>query len=211
MQCRDTQLACGAIRVGPDSSFEKGKDIVSSPSRLATGRGGATALRGLIRVSGVVNRALAAVAGAALIATMLILVANIVMRTLDAPLNGTFELISMTAVVIFGLALGEAQTHQAHVSIDLLVKRLRKRARLLVGVAVTIVSGALFVQLATSLVIYGLNLRAEGAATESLAIPVWPSALIVVLGIGGLVLALVADLAKAWLARTSDEPHLNIF
>jgi TRAP-type C4-dicarboxylate transport system permease small subunit len=184
---------------------------VTTPNRPATGRGAATALRGLIRVSGVVNRALAAVAGVALIATMLILVANIVMRTVAAPMNGTFELISMTAVVVFGLALGEAHTHRAHVSIDLLVGRLRKRARLLVGVAVTIASAALFVQLATSLVIYGINLREQGAATESLAIPIWPSALVVVLGIGGLVLALVADLAKAWLARTSDEPHLNIF
>lgn len=184
---------------------------MTTPSRSATGRGGASALQGLVRISELVNRALAAVAGAALIATMLLLVANIVMRTVAGPLNGTFELISMTAVVVFGLALGEAQTHQAHVSIDLVVGRLRKSVRLVVGTAVTLASGVLFVQLATSLVIYGLNLRAEGAATESLAIPVWPSALVIVLGVGGLVLALVSDLAKLWLARTSEEPHLNIF
>lgn len=190
-------------------SFEE--DIVTTPSGPAKGRGPASVLRGVIRVGEVVNRALAAVAGVALIATMLILVANIVMRTVATPLNGTFELISMTAVVVFGLALGEAQTHQTHVSIGLLVGRLRKGARILIGVAVTIASGLLFVQLATSLVVYGLNLRAEQATTESLAIPVWPSAIVVAFGVGGLILALVADLARAWLARTSDDPHVNIF
>lgn len=168
-------------------------------------------LRGLIRLSETVNRALVAVAGVALIGTMLVLIANIVMRIVATPVHGTFDLIEMTAVVVFGLALGEAQTHQAHVSINLLVGRFRKGVRLVIGAGVTIASAALFVQLATSLVIYGLNLRDQGAATESLAIPVWPSALVVVLGVGALVLALVADLGKVWLARTSDDPHVNIF
>lgn len=184
---------------------------MSTLSGTADGHGAAAVLRGLIRVGEVVNRALAAVAGVALIATMLILVANIVMRTVAAPLNGTFELISMAAVVVFGLALGEAQTHQAHVSIDLLVGRFRKGVRILIGVLVTIASGVFFVQLATSLVVYGINLRAEQATTESLAIPVWPSAIVVAVGVGGLVVALMADLPRAWLARTSDDPHVNIF
>lgn len=169
-------------------------------------------LRGLIRVSESVSRALAGVAGFALVGMMLILVANVVLRTVATPLNGTLDLISLAAAVVFGLSLGEAQCRQAHVSIDVLVGRFRKGIRLAFGVVVTVASAALFVQLATSLVAYGLNLRDEGAATETLGIPIWPWVLVVaVVGVGGLVLAFAGDLAKAWLARWSDDPHLNIF
>lgn len=169
-------------------------------------------LRGLIRVSETVNRALAGVAGLALVAMMLILVANVVLRIVATPLNGTFDLISLAAAVVFGLSLGEAQSRQAHVSIDVVVRRFRKGARLALGVVVTVASAVLFVQLATSLVVYGLNLRNEGAATDTLGIPIWPSVLLVaVVGVGGLVLAFVADLAKVWLTRWSDDPHVNIF
>lgn len=183
---------------------------MSVPTAPQPARGGVL-FRTLIRVSEAANHALAAVAGVALIATMIVLIANVVLRIVAAPLASTFELISMTSIVVIGLALGDAQMHRAHVSIDLLVGRFPKGVRILLGVAVTVASGAIFVQLAASLLTYGLNLRAEGAATESLAIPLWPSALVLVVGVGGLVLALGADLAKAWLARTCDDPHVNIF
>jgi TRAP-type C4-dicarboxylate transport system permease small subunit len=168
-------------------------------------------LRGLIHVSHALNRGMAGVAGVALIAMMLVLLANILMRTFASPINGTFEVVSMCAVFVFGLALGNAQSHQSHVSIGLLVNRWSKQVRIAVGSVVTIASIALFVQLATSLVIYGLNQRLQGAATNSLGIPIWPSVFAVVFGMSGLVLALFADLAKAKLAWSSDDPAVNIF
>jgi len=168
-------------------------------------------LRGFIRGSDAFNRGLAVLAGVALIANMLILVASVVLRTVAGPLDGAFELISMISILVFGFSLGEAQTHQAHVSIDIVVGRFRKGIRLMIGAAVAVVSALLFTQLATSLVVYGFNLRDQGAATDSFGIPFWPSALLLVIGVAGLVIALAADVAKAWLARTSDDPHLNIF
>lgn len=168
-------------------------------------------LRGLVRVSDAVNRGMAGVASLALVAIMVILMANVLTRAVAAPINGTFELVSMCAVFVFGLALGNAQHRQAHVSIDIVVKRWPKRVRLVVGAFVTVAAVALFVQLATSLVVYGLNLKTQGAATDSLNIPFWPSVFAVVLGVAGLVLALVADLAKAKLSWSSDDPANAIF
>lgn len=172
---------------------------------------GLTVLRGFVRASAALNRALAGVAGAALVATMLILVTNVVLRLVADPITGTYELISLTAALAFALSLGDAQTHQSHVSIDVVVGRFRKGVRLVLGALVAAASAVLFVQLATSLVVYGLNLYAEGAATDAFEIPVWIPVMIIVLGVAGLVVALVADVAKAWLARSSDDPHLNIF
>lgn len=168
-------------------------------------------LHGLIRVSRAVTRGMAGVAGVALYLTMIVLMANILMRWVATPVNGTFEVVSMCAVFVFGLSLGEAQMHGSHVSIDILVKRWPKRVRVLLGAAVAVASAVLFIQLITSLVVYGLNLRDQGAATDSLGIPFWPSVFAVIIGVSGLVLALVADLARARLAWSSDDPSVNIF
>lgn len=171
----------------------------------------ATLLRGLVWTSEAVNRFLARLAGVALLVIMLLLTANIVVRQVADPLNGTFELVSMAAVVVFGLSIGYAQTKGAHASIDIVVKRWPKRARVVVGGVVAAASAVLFVQLITSLVVYAMNQRDSGVATELLGIPTWPSVLAVALGVAALVLALVADVAKAALAWTSDDPAVNIF
>jgi TRAP-type C4-dicarboxylate transport system permease small subunit len=97
------------------------------------------------------------------------------------------------------------------VSIDIVVRRWPKRARIIVASVVTVASVALFVQTATSLVVYGLNLREQGAATDTFGIPFWPSVFAVVIGMVGLVIALLTDLAKAKLAWSSDDPAVDIF
>lgn len=168
-------------------------------------------LRGVVRASQAVNRGMAGVAGVALIAIMLVLMANVGMRLVAAPINGTFELVSMCAVLVFGLSLGEAQTSQSHVSIDIVVRRWPKRVRIIVGSIVTVAAVALFIQVITSLVVYGLNLREQGAATDTFGIPFWPSVFAVVIGVAGLVVALVGDLVKAKLAWSTDDPSVDIF
>lgn len=168
-------------------------------------------MRAFVELSRRVNGALAAVAGVALIVLMVVLLVNAVLRVVATPISGNYEIVTMLAAVIFGLALGDAQTYRAHVSIDLLVRGWRKRARIVVGALVTIAALALFVQLVLSLWVYTANLQARGAATDLLGLPVWPSALIVTVGLGGLVIALAADLAKASLAWKSDDPAVNIF
>ncbi|WP_293787361.1 TRAP transporter small permease, partial [uncultured Aeromicrobium sp.] len=101
--------------------------------------------------------------------------------------------------------------HGAHVSIDLLVRRWPRRVRIVVGSVVTIVSIALFVQVMTSLVVYGQVMQTQGSATESLGIPYWPAVYVVVVGFAGLVLALVADLARGALSWSTEDPELNVF
>ncbi|MDP5182544.1 TRAP transporter small permease [Blastococcus sp. BMG 814] len=164
-----------------------------------------------VRGSRVLNRGLAALAGVALMCLMLVLIAAIVLRAFGSSLEGSVELVSMLAVPVFGLALGAAQTEGAHVSIDLIFKSWRKGVRRAVGAVIALASAALFVQIAVSLVVYTLNMRSSGSMTDALGLPLWPTVLTVVVGVFGLIVALVADAAKAWLSRTSDDPSISIF
>ncbi|WP_062214069.1 TRAP transporter small permease [Streptomyces sp. NBRC 109706] len=153
------------------------------------------------------TRSLAHVGGVALLAMLLLLVANIVLRMLDTPIRSTYELVSMLVLVVSAFALGEAQTHKSHVAIDMVTGRLTKRVQLVVGTVVTLASIALFVQLALSLLRYGLNQYDTGSATEALQVPLWPLVFVLLVGVVGLVVALLGDLGRitaCWRDRSAE-------
>lgn len=168
-------------------------------------------MQAFIEFSRRLNLVMASIAGVALVVLMLVLLTNAVLRVSTTPISGSYEIVTMLGAVIFGLSLGDAQMNGAHVSIDLLVKSWRKRVRIIVGALVTIGSLALFIQLSLSMWVYAMNLLDRNAATDLLSLPLWPSAMVVLVGIIGLVIALLADLAKATRAWGSDDPAVNIF
>lgn len=154
-----------------------------------------------------VAKALATVAGTALVLMLALTVGNIVLRLVAAPYHGTFEIVGLLAVVVNGLALAAAQQSKSHIAIDLVMNRFSGRVQLYLGAAVTVVAIGLFVLLTQQLVSYGLNLRDQGAVTESLRLPFWPVALVLAAGVAGLALALVGDLLQIRRNLRSDTPE----
>ncbi|WP_298332022.1 TRAP transporter small permease [Haloactinopolyspora sp.] len=141
-----------------------------------------------------VTDALAGAAGVALLLMVALTVGNIALRQIATPYHGTFELVGLLAVLVNGLALAAAQRSRTHVAVDLFMTRRPVRVQLVVGAIITTIAAVLFVLLTQQLVSYSLNLRDEGAVTESLRMPFWPMALALAVGVAGLALALVADL-----------------
>lgn len=154
-----------------------------------------------------VAKALATVAGTALLLMLALTVGNIVLRLVATPYHGTFEIVGLLAVVVNGLALAAAQQAKSHIAIDLVMNRFSVRVQLYLGAIVSVVAIGLFVLLAQQLVSYGLNLRDQGAVTESLQLPFWPVALVLAAGVAGLALALVGDLLQIRRNLRSDCPE----
>lgn len=154
-----------------------------------------------------VTRGMAAIAGVTLLVMLAVTVANMLARAFATPYHGTFEVVGLLAVAVNGLALGEAQRRKTHVSVDIVMSRTPMRIQLAMGAAVTLVAVALFIVVSRQLVDYGLNLRAEGALTESLRVPFWPLALVLALGVVGLVLALLSDLIAIGSNLRADVPE----
>lgn len=146
------------------------------------------------------NRALAAVAGLALIAMMLFTVADMVLRGLGHPVAGSYEVIGWLSAVAMALALGYAQLHRGHVAIDLLVEWLPPRARAVVEAITTLASLLLFIAVAWYVGGYGRVLHESGSLSETLKAIVYPWVYVVAVGCAGLALALLADFVRA-LAR----------
>ena len=156
-------------------------------------------------------RVLASLAGLGLIAMLGVLILNYVMRLFGHPLAGTYELISLTAIIVGALALGEAQVYKAHVAIDIVTTRLPKKVQLVVGAIVTIASIALMVQVVLALGIYSSSMTAAGSSTDFLKMPIGAIVWILVLGFGGLAIALLGDLGRIVRACRDRKPELDIW
>ncbi|WP_166345626.1 TRAP transporter small permease [Phytoactinopolyspora limicola] len=154
-----------------------------------------------------VTKALASVAGVVLLVMLTITVGNIGLRMFATPYHGTFEVVGLLAVLVNGLALAEAQRSRSHIAVDLVMRRAPVRIQLYVGGVITLVAVVLFGLLAQQLTSYGLNLRDQGAVTDSLRLPFWPVALVLAAGVAGLMLALVNDLLVIRRNLRSDSPE----
>ncbi len=159
-------------------------------------------MKTLSALDSLVNRALAAIAGIALIAMMLFTVADMVLRAFGHPVAGSYEVIGWLSAVAMALALGYAQLHKGHVAIDLVVERLRPRARAVVEILNALAALLLFAAVAWYVARYGVVLHQSGSLSETLKAIVYPWVYVVAIGCGGLALALLADFVRA-LARAT--------
>jgi TRAP-type C4-dicarboxylate transport system permease small subunit len=151
----------------------------------------------LEKASSLANRMLAVGAGLTLIAMMLVTVADMVLRVLDRPLAGTYEIIGWLAAVSTAFALGYTQLHRGHVSINLAVVRLGPKTRTALECLVQFVSLLLFGFAAWRITLYAAVLQESGSLSETLKIIVYPWVYAVALGAAGLALALLVDFLRS--------------
>jgi TRAP-type C4-dicarboxylate transport system permease small subunit len=156
-----------------------------------------SAMQWLERLSALLNRALAWAAGLVLVAMMLFTVLDMVLRALGRPVAGSYEVIGWLSAAAMALALGYAQMHRTHVSIDLLVTRFGGRLRAGVEVTTRLCSLLLFAAVAAYVARYGGVLQDSGSLSETLKAAVHPWVYVVAVGAAGLTMALFVDVLRS--------------
>ena len=159
----------------------------------------------LNRISALLNKGLAFVAGCCLIAMMLVTVGEMVSRMFGNPMAGTVETIGWLAAVTTAFALGYTQIHQGHVSIDLFTNRLNPRLRAVINILVYLASTALFMVVTWNIFRHAGVLKQSGSLSETMKVIVYPWVYLVSLGCAGLTLALLVDFARSCVSVLSGE------
>ena len=159
----------------------------------------------LNRISALLNKGLAFVAGCCLIAMMLVTVGEMVFRMFGKPMAGTVETIGWLAAVTTAFALGYTQIHQGHVSIDLFTNRLNPRLRAVINILVYLASTALFTVVTWNIFRHAGVLKQSGSLSETMKVIVYPWVYLVSLGCAGLTLALLVDFAKSCVSVLSGK------
>jgi TRAP-type C4-dicarboxylate transport system permease small subunit len=149
---------------------------------------------GLVRAIRRVAGTLEALAAVTLVLLLAWTVGDILSRTLfGRPFPGTVELTELAVVVLVYLGLARAETQDAHISVDLLFVRLGERGRLLLRAGAGTLTFGTVVLLVWRLWVFSGDLATGGYTTGVLRIPLYPVALVGVVGAAVFGLAALAN------------------
>lgn len=146
------------------------------------------------RIASGLRKILMAVGGAALLALVLLATGNVVLRVVQVPLGGTYEIVAFLGAVVISGALGFTQKRKDHIVVDILSGKFPpgvKRVLDGLGYAVT---AALFGIVTWRIFALALSIQRSGELSETLKLPFHPFVYAVAAGFAVLVLTLLLDL-----------------
>ncbi len=150
------------------------------------------------RISLIINRFLTHVGSIALASLMLLTVADVFGRYfLNQPVPGTFEMTELFMVFIVFLALGLAQHHNEHISLDLAYNYFPSRLKKSTNVLIDVVNLAVMAAVTWQLYEYSARMGEGNYTTAVLQLPIQPFVIVAVAGTAAYVLAILCELIKS--------------
>ncbi len=141
------------------------------------------------------NTVLHAAAGFTLVFLLFWTVADITGRYfLSRPMRGTVELTELAVVVLVYLGLARTESDDAHISVDLLFVKLGRRGQLILRALAGLIGTAVIAVMTWRLFLFAGQLDTGGYETAVLRIPLYPVAILGVIGAVAFGVAVFANL-----------------
>lgn len=150
----------------------------------------------LDKFNDLISRALAALAGLALVSMVLLVFINIVMRQFDASMGGVPEVVGWLTAVVISFSLAYAQQTKAHIDLDILVNFFPDWLQRILGALVALLSLLFFLMVAWELFKYGHSMLERGALSQTLRFAYYPFIYAVALGMAAFCSVLFADFLR---------------
>lgn len=151
----------------------------------------ANAAKPVIRIGGYI-------AAVTLAAMMLLTVLDVFLRfVFNRPILGGIEITEHMMVVLSFFAIAYAGIEGIHVKVELLVKRLQRKAREIFAIIGYVLSLALCIPLTLVYIPEAITVKNFGEESEVLAIPAFPFYVVVIIGCTLLTLVVFIELLKA--------------
>jgi len=144
-----------------------------------------------------VNRIFVAIAGAMLVAMMLLATANVALRSAGLPVKGTFELMGFFGAIVASFALGKTYISGEHIAVDIFLRRFSLPLRKLLTAANDIISMAFFGIAAWQVFRWGMRLHRVHELSETLRIPFYPFVYGVSFGCGVIAFVLAIETIRS--------------
>lgn len=125
---------------------------------------------------------------------------------LNRPLAGTFELTELFMVFIVFLALGLAQHHQEHISLDIAYNYFPSHVKKYTNLLIDLVNLAVMAAVTWQLYEYSARMGEGNYTTAVLQVPIQPFVIVAVAGTAAYVLAVFCDLVKSIEKFRRDQP-----
>jgi len=133
------------------------------------------------------------ICGAACLAGMSLLTCvDVIGRFFKHPVFGSVELVSFMGVLAAAAALPFTHQTRGHIGVEIFVRRMPEKRRLLVDVCTGIVSFAFFAVVTWRMVVYALSLKSSGEVSMNLELPEY----LIIVAVAGCFLVLSAVIVK---------------
>ncbi len=142
------------------------------------------------------NRLLLVAAGASMLMLMALATANVVLRVFGRPYSGTYELVGFLGALLVALAMGDAQSRQMHIVVDIVSRKYSPALGRTIDVLAYLATLVFFAIVGWRLVVYAMVLRHTHEVSETLKIAFYPIVLCTAVGFAAMVLTLLAHLIR---------------
>lgn len=136
------------------------------------------------------------VAGAAIVAMMLLTFADVVLRYFRRPIPGTYELVCFLGAVAVSFAMAHTSIEKGHVSVSFIVTLFPSKLQRLIECITNSFGLFLFALISWQSVIYGNDLRASNEVSLTLEFPFYPFVYGIGFSAAVVCLVLLSDLIK---------------
>jgi TRAP-type C4-dicarboxylate transport system permease small subunit len=133
------------------------------------------------------------IAGAAVVAMMLLTCADIVMRFFGRPLPGVYDLVGFLGAVSVSFALAYTSVQRGHVAVEILMEKLPQRIQFRLQSIGNLVGAVFFLFLTWQSFLYARELFDSGEVSMTVAMPIHPFVFGMSAGCGLLSLVLIVD------------------
>jgi TRAP-type C4-dicarboxylate transport system permease small subunit len=122
------------------------------------------------------SRCLFIVAGAALISSMLLTVSDVILRSFQRPITGTYELVGLLGALTVAFAMPQTSRLRGHVLMDFLTDRLGPVWKKVLHVFTRALAIALFIIIGWNMLAIGNDYWRLGEGSPTLQVPYYPFA-----------------------------------
>ncbi len=153
-------------------------------------------------LSGHLAKTLTTLAGVFLVAMVALACANMILRAVWVPVQGTFELMGFMGAVVAAFSLAFAQRQRSHVAVGILLGRFSRTVRRLADAGTSLVSCAFFAFAGAETWKWAAFLVDTGELSETLTIVYYPFVFAAAFGCFALAFVLMVDTLKTLTSET---------
>lgn len=154
-------------------------------------------MRFLDKFVGTVSWQISHISQIALVAVMLLISGNVIIRAFWRPIPGTVEMTEILGAVLIGMAVAYCQHMKGHIFVSVLVRKFPLRIQGIIDTFTMLLAVFFSSLLAWRTIIYALRMMERGYYTGHLQIPIYPIIFLVGIGFVMLAIVLLRDFLKA--------------
>jgi TRAP-type C4-dicarboxylate transport system permease small subunit len=142
------------------------------------------------------NKILMILGGIAVMALMLLATGNVVLRILNMPYKGTYEIVSFLGAVVIAFALGFTQKTKSNIVVDILTEKFSKELQNIIDKIADLIIMVFFGIACWQIYVWGIKICESQEVSETLKIPFYPFVFAVAIGFAVLSFTAFVDFLK---------------